>query len=479
MSTLNKVRFFLCLIPAVILSAGCSIITFEELVISCSVDQEGMYFADGNNVYILFSIEPDKTDIEDKLTLKEGSKTKEVQTVWEDNKLFIQPENDWVPGEKYQIILSSPLIMADGRSYSNSFKRNFYFGQENNELKVTDFSPQNGEEIEQTSSIQLSFNKAIDTVSFLESFSVSPSCDTRCLFSEDKKTVTITPQDGWEYNTVYEWSFSDVLAADGYSLDIPFENNFRTEIHTDSPVLETVCPVLNDNQHITWLETASLDSLTEDQPFGFIFSNEMDFNSIESGITFTPALNGYFLRDNTYTNRYVFFPQETYDIDQIYKISIATSVQDCNGLALYTDLSFSFTSSNTYLNVSGIQFDSTAVSLQQAPNECVEYTVPASNQIQTNIMFSTVIDEAVRNDVVDTIQFSLIFPLSGSNPIIRSVQWDVDYRTLSIVWENFSVSSADVSYYYELLIPGGSSGIENGRGEYMESDVCIKVKSIQ
>ena len=53
------------------------------------------------------------------------------------------------------------------------------------------------------------------------------------------------------------------------------------------------------------------------------------------------------------------------------------------------------------------------------------------------------------------------------------VDWDESGKIVTLYWNNITVSSQDVIYYYELKITGGEKAVTNVLGDYLKEDVCV------
>lgn len=471
MCILNK-HCLLFLTAAVFLNS-CTVLSWDSLSVSVSPGANEVFY-EGDAVTADFSIQPEHTSVEKAITLKVQNKT--VQTIfsWSDSCCCIKPVTGWQKGADYKFLLDGTITTADGRKYTAYESRNFRFGEKGNTLTIETCEPESNTLSEKKSCIRFTFNKPVVQTSFLENFSLSPYEQTSVSFSDDNRTATVEPVSSWPLNTILTWSVGQITAEDGYILDSSHSGFFRTMADTEQPEIIKICPVhKNTDGTFTWDENASLNTLREKQPVGIIFSKEMDFGSVENGISFKPALKGYFTKGSSDGTRFVYVPYEMYQIKKQYQMTVSTSVTDIYGLPLYNDTQTFFTSENTYLCINSIKTeDGTELTARQSPPAV---KLPDSGIITATILFSTAItNNECRLQTEKAVSPSVVFPSTASIPSVLSVRWNIAGTGLIIEMTNFSKKGADnIPFYYELKCTGSANGAVNSSGEYMEEDTCV------
>ncbi|MDR0443084.1 MAG: Ig-like domain-containing protein [Treponema sp.] len=458
---LNKFVTTLFLIAVL---ASCNLLTWEYIDISCTVEQNQDYCLD-EYVGIIFSIEPDKAEIERKIGFLAGNSTVPVKGHWTDKTYFIKPETSWQKGELYSINLEGSFTMADGRSYTIYLYRKFIHGKKNKdfELQAHNFA---GDYLE------LVFNKPVQITSFNDNFTLTPSIDRNVNFLDGNKRVRITPGNKWSVNAIYAWSVRKLISHDGYLMQKNHSGTFVYGVDTVLPLLEQICPVTYDAGNSIWHTAQNLDgNLMEKQAIGFIFSKDMDEGSIKSGITFNPNINGYFIKETE--RKFIFVPEAYYQLKRNYRLTISNSIVDSSGLSLYEGKTEYFTTINDYITVDSVIFDNTNSMLTDGTMN--DYALQ-SGVLWVDIYFSTSIPETYRKKAVDSVSMSVLFPDSASPASLLSARWTEPGFILTLTYDGFTKSTTAITNYYLLKILGGTNGIKNEAEEYMQEDVCVNFK---
>lgn len=452
---------------------SCAIATFESLDITSNVVSYGQTI-EGESVWIDFSGMPEKKCVEGLIELTCGGSSVECAYAWEGSRVLVSPKASWLKDRKYRIALSGTVWLDDGRRYEASFERFFYWSSSNGFLAVNGTSPSMDAEVSPRESLVVSFNKPIDVNSFLGAFSIKPFCNTRFVFSDDNRTVTIEPVSGWSLNEVYTWSFDDILSNDENPLSMPFESRFLSPVDVTIPEVIAVCPVTIGTDVNAFDESVSIDGhLVDDQPFGVVFSEEMSPLSAISALSIEPSIKGYFLKDGASAMRYVFQPLEPYEAGVRYTLRVATSAADALGLTMRLERTFLFTSLNRHLRVLSVTMDDEAgIEDIGDPDRAYSHAL-VGDAIGIRICFESSIGSECRETVVDKIRVSPLFPSTASSPCLIAARWEDGAKALSMEWKGFTRGVGDIDAFYSLSIVGGRSGVTDGRGQYMEDDVCI------
>ena len=110
---------------------------------------------------------------------------------------------------------------------------------------------------------------------------------------------------------------------------------------------------------------------------------------------------------------------------------------------------------------------------------CIEHVfyknADGDGELTAHILFSHALADDFLTAAANTVTASLLFPFTSSSPVKTAVFWNEDRTRLTVTWTRFTVSTSDVLSYYRLKIAGGPSGITDGRGGYMEKDICINL----
>jgi hypothetical protein len=447
----------------------CKLFTFEYLEITCSIEENQDYY-NYEKILIQFSIMPDKNDVEKKLRFLEDGSTILVDYDWSDSTVAIRPRLPWQKGQLYTIDLQGALRMDDGRTYTASLYRRFTYGEQGNSFELVSDKFQDN-------IFTLQFSKPVLITSFEERFSLTPFAEYHTEFSNDGSTVIINPPNNWSVNTTYLWTIRNMVSKDGYLMRKDYSGMFKGITDTELPVLEFVCPVEYNNSGSLWHIVHALDNnLLDNQAIGFSFSKPMDEASVVSGISFSPSINGYFVKETE--SRFIFIPTGNYQLGREYRITIADTIRDTSGLTFFEPEYIFFTTANQFLQVIEITFDDNTAPMP-TDGTIYNYTmIPPSHptipvQLKTVINFSTVIPYSMRHDAVNMISMDVLFPATANNPVLISAYWSDGGARLSIEWSGFSISNGDIKNYYRLSINGGQNGVKNQANEYLQEDVCV------
>jgi hypothetical protein len=462
-------RNLLCLfLFSCIISACTPVITFEYLDLSCSVAEgQDYYYAD--YVTFNFSQKPDYNDIEKKIRFQENDSAIVFDKKWDGSTLSIRPHLLWQKGRSYSVDLQGIIRMDDGRSYTAGIYRTFMYGERGNEFELiaNDFA---------NNILTFSFSAPVLVTSFNEKFTLAPFTEYDADFSPGMKEVRVSPKDGWTLNAAYSWEINNMISAHGYIMNKAYSGIFYGKQDIEQPVLEEVCPVDHSILPALWFTGTALDhNLLESQAIGFEFSKPMDEASVKNGIGFNPSINGYIIKETDY--KYIFIPEEPYELRKEYRVTVSDSVKDSSGLSLYEQKLIFFTTANDYLEITSVVFDDSAVVIP-LDGTVFGFTMqpvilPTDPVLKSDVYFSTAIPPENRHDAVNSVSLSALFPDSAKIPVLVSALWFNGGSCLTLNWNNFSVSTAGIDDYYMLTISGGKGKIENGAGEYVKEDVCV------
>jgi hypothetical protein len=452
------------LIPLFFL-AGCPLVSFEYLDIFCSVHEGDQYYS-GQTVDLVFSIMPDRQKTERILILNEGGLGNTPVFSWSGKILHVRPLAGWKKGEYYSISLDGSLAMEDGRTYTAGISRAFIYGMAGSEFCLTGSSMEDR-------CLVLHFSKAPKITSFNKQFILSPSTEYLCDFFGE--TVRIQPKNSWQINTLYTWSFTGMESLDGYTMKKEYSGFFSGDEDLQIPYPVKICPVIlpEDPGDYLWKHETGLDgNLENNEAIGFIFSKPMDHASLRSGISFSPAIKGYF--ETVGEDAIIFIPEEEYKPETEYRITFSTSIKDSLGLGLFEEIRLYFSSARPYLQVEKVNLDSNTEALESGGTVQDHFLEPpsgGSSGIAVKISFSQAIPQANQKAAADAVSLSVLFPASAHNPALVSAQWLDNGAVLSLHYDDLSPSGGGVDNYYQLKILSGKQGPVNGAGDYLKEDL--------
>jgi hypothetical protein len=471
-----SVFFKSAMAAALLCTVSCTLVTFDKESVSCSLSESQTWFS-GDCIQFCFSSEPDRSQAEQDISLQSDSKPVEIRFNWNGSTLSVCPSAAWNKGKLYRITFDGSVSIKNS-SVQVSILRSFTYGNSEDAFCVDNESAVTLPDT-CASPLSFSFNRALDETSFLDNFSLSPSCSTVITFTGNKTKAVITPSERWELNTIYRWTLQNIQTADGYYLQKPVSGIFTAVSDTELPELLEVCAVSDTSTDADWLTGRGLDNvIREKQPVGFIFSKSMDIDSVTNGITFSPSISGYMKVVNDACTQFIYIPDTEYRIKQKYTLTAAASIYDKNMLTLYKKYTYTFTPASEYLTVTSMTVNGTSVSLPD--EEAIPCTISKNPEdayeLTIKCGFSSEINKEQRKAAADCAGLSLLFPLTSVSPVQIKSSWNNTGTILTLTWENFTPSTASVRTYYSFKLTGGNGGLTNGRGEYMEKDVCVTIE---
>lgn len=490
---------------------SCSFIEFSSDCVKIFPDAESSSFY-GDYVQIKFNCEVEKYEVQKVATIKAGKSNCELEYCWQDSALLkIRPENGWINGQFYECSLEGYVYKKNGNGFSVNEKVNFYYlpgtsVESCEKFTIVNF-PSDGSFVELNENLIFSFSQAVEKQKFENSFSIQPSADYTIDCDALSKTFYVIPKTGWILNSFYEWKIDELISADNWSLNGKTEGSFFTKTDTVQPELLCVCPVaVASNSHaflgaetdVIWYTNLELNgNLKEKMPVGFIFSKPMDFESVKSSVSFSPAISGTFFKAASDETKFIFVPQDNYEIGTEYILTVSKNIKDKNGLTFFEEVKKTFFSGQKYLQIESIKFgqtllrgtetdsseseensiketlkDGTAVKILKSEEENEDELT----EVCLGLLFSESIEEEMLATVEKSIVLNAVFPLSLSSPVKTEISWGSERKMLFITWNRICTSTEEENFFYKLKIAGGKTGIRTGRGNYLEEDLCAVIK---
>lgn len=465
--------FFLFLITFLI--SSCNIVDFGNEEISCLPSSDSDSYSQ-EYVEVTFNCEVDHYSAEQCLKIQNNSQPLELVFKWDSNTLYAKPEIGWVKGRCYLLVVNGSVLKDNGSPFSVDYKCSFIYGDINESFLLTN-KPSNDTALLVSDSISFSFNHEISYVNFNKAFKISPSEKISYSISSDYKTITITPVSGWKINTIYKWEINNLISIDNWELSGITNGLFQIQNDIENPELIKICPVSDSSDSAIWFENTDIDrNISKRECIGFIFSKQMDFSTLKSGISISPNINGYFYQATSDGKKYLFVPLSDYEIETKYLITISSSVKDSIGNALYQEIKKEFYSGDSYLEIVSLNIGGVDYSTIPDELEASTSTVDANEILTAIITFSNPIDLNSRYAVMNNISLNLQFPMTSASPILLSSKWDSSNTVLTLNWGNITKSTSENKTYYDLKFNGGKSGLTTGNGRYMEDSLCIHIK---
>ena len=465
---------FAAILPLFLFS--CALISFDEYSVSCSRNPAAHYF-EGEHIDFSFNCDVIRYYAEQTVTIKSGTHRYDAECIWNGRSLSVKPAAGWIRGKPYLVSIDGLMHMENNASFQAYAVCAFIYGNEADRFCALSL-PERQYNIDLQTKLVFSFNKKIEESQFEKAFSVSPAAEYTTSLSNDGKTITVSPSPNWKMNTTYAWTVKQLFSSDGFEMQETLSDTFSTKEDSDPPALVALCPVTDMSPDAPWLTDLPIHkNLSEKQAIGFVFSKPMDFDSVKDAFSISPRIAGYMIQCDDSSERFLFVPEEYYKTGVEYTLSLVASAQDKNGMPLFEKFVHCFYAADVHLAVVGILLDTEVVS--DFSSGCIEHVfhknADGDGELTAHILFSHALTDDVLTAAANAVTASLLFPFTSSSPVKTAVFWNEDKTRLTLTWTRFTVSTSDVLSYYRLKIAGGSSGITDGCGGYMEKDLCISI----
>ena len=457
--------FLACaLFAAALESFSCSVLSFEELEASVSVGERQNYYAQ-KYVAFNFSIGVNTSQAQTIFALKEDGSAAEADFIWAEKAFLVQARGGFKKGRKYSVSLNGGLLTNDGRTYSVALFREFVYGEES-EI----FCVKKVEEPQKVGSpkgaLAITFNKAVDAAVFEREFNLSPSLEVKKSYSADMKRVEIVPADKWKANLYYTWRLGKTRSKDGAKIDREWSGSFMAVEKNEAPKLLCVCPVLESG---AFLEGRDLNGILEKQAVGFVFDSNMDFESVQSGIYWSPFVNGYWTKADS--RRFFFTPYDNYKIGEEYTVTVSEAVEDTLGLCLKESANVRFSAQSQFIEASvflnGNPLVPGKVNAARAAQGC---------PLLFTLEFSRALDKKSIAGFKSAVSLAPHFPLDIASPNLESVKaLGGNGSALQVEFGNFDFSEGGEEKIYAFTISGGKNFVYDAYGEYLKEDACFYV----
>ncbi len=470
---------------------SCSFIEFSSDCVKLLPAADSSSFC-GEYVQIKFNCEVEKYEVQKSVTIKAGKNACELEYCWENSSLLkVKPENGWINGQFYECQIEGYVYKKNGNGFSVNEKSKFYYLPDSSVENCENFTlvhvPSDSNYLDLNEKLIFSFSQKVEKQKFENVFSIQPSADYR--IEED-----VIPQKNWNLNSFYEWKIDNLISSDKWILSGKTEGSFFTKTDTLQPELLLACPVSIDSDFLgafeteteaIWYTNLELDgNLKEKMPVGFIFSKPMDFESVKNSISFSPAISGTFFKLDENETEFIFVPENNYEIETEYILTVSKNIKDKSGLNLFEEVKKTFFSGQKYLQIESLRFgqtdfdfkensikeilkDGTAVKILESEEEITEVCL--------GILFSESIEEEMLATVEKSISLNAVFPLSLNSPVKSEISWSNERKMLFISWSRVCASNEE-DFFYRLKIAGGKTGVCTGRRNYLEEDLCAVIK---
>ncbi len=260
------------------------------------------------------------------------------------NTLTFSPSEEMSSETKYTISLSGLATDDSGNLIQPSANLSWSFTIEDYQaprLISSSRSPAPGStEVKRRANVSLSFSEIMDAKSTVEAFSISPNVSGELTFGENRSSLIFRPSEDLTSETLYIIRIATTAMDDAGNEIQPNENlswSFRIEDYTP-PLVNSTTPgsgsvnvALNSGIDVTFNEAMTESSVTASS------------FSVNGGGS---SLEGSFGWNETGT-KFTFKPDQLLTENTKYAVTITTGVEDANGVALASNVSWVFTTAAT------------------------------------------------------------------------------------------------------------------------------------
>lgn len=496
--------WFLCL------CFSCKFVSFESEGVKILPGNADSFFC-GDHAIVFFESEVNKQSAQEAVCLKTENCECGLELSWEgDRMLKIRPEEGWVKGKLYQLELNGTILKSEGNSFSVYEKACFFYGADCENREETEMGtfgenfvllsePSEEENIDGGEALVFEFSQPVNKADFLKAFCLEPSVDFFVESGEENTVFSVYPLKNWKINVRYRWNFKNLVSRENWILQKKTGGHFSSGRELTSPELLTVCPVIFDLERDCavekgeWLLNLGLDqNLSSEGCIGFVFSRAMNFSSVREQISFSPSVSGVFLKSEDET-KFIFVPKENYKTGTQYLLTVDEKLEDKNGIHLSEEHKENFYPAQKFLEVNSIILGEKCFDFEEENGEeqmgvaefadkvfeiPVKADLAGQTEITVSILFSEPIEESFLREVEKNVSLGVLFPASAAVPAKTAVLWNSERKMLTCTWKKMRNSMGDSESFYRLRLTGGKNGIETGRGNWLEEDLCLVLKFI-
>jgi hypothetical protein len=429
---------------------------------------------------VRFDTAMDHLETQKALSVSSAGGSVQGDMFWQGATLYFHPLEPWLPGVRYSLGLEGTIYALDGREERVIKHVPFYALSREAAPYGIGFSPADGASVGVSSAegafVRVVFSRPMDRQSTADAFSLEGVSEKEVRWFDDDTVMEVHPKNSLSPWTVYRWTLSDkARSRGGVPLGRGMSGSFVTDADRILPEVTGVYPLIRGGPEsgAWWIKTGANaeNGLGHNQALGIEFNKPMG-ESVLRSLRFDPSLAG---RTERWTSSsVVFIPDKDPDPETIYTLYVSAESRDTGGLAMAAEYALSFTVDIPYLRV--ISLDSGRGSISPVHNGSYPAeTILPEGIVTVALQFSHILDGPAQAAAVVSIRLEPYFPGTLKPVSLRSVRW-WSADTLIIQWEGIEQSLPSERHYYRLVLPGGRSGISDGRGSYLKDDLYFFIE---
>ena len=432
---------------------------------------------ESTSLSVCFDTSMDKLSTQKILSVQVSGSSVRGDLFWYGNELHFAPLENWLPGVRYTINLEGMIYATDGREERIKKHVSFYALHREAAPYVVAYTPADGSSVgvrsEDGAFVIIVFSQPMDRQSTTDAFFMDGVSERNFLWSSDDTVLEIHPKNNLNPWMVYRWSLSTkAKGKNGVPLGREINCRFVTDADRILPAVKEVFPLIrgSTSSGLWWIKTGSPieNGLGPDQSIGIEFNKPMD-ESVLRTIRFEPPLSG---RSEMWKpDTVVFIPDRDPEPEKNYTLIISADSKDTGGIKMEKDFLLSFITDIPFLSI--ISLDTGFGGIVPDFNGTYYTGAILPEGICTiTIRFSHAISSLSQSAIVLSLRLETFFPGTLKPVSFRSARW-WSADTVVLQWEGIERSTAGEKHYYRLVLPGGRSGISDGKGSYLKQDMFV------
>lgn len=468
---------------------SCGLVSLGDIDIATWPETKDQVLAAGEELWVEFSIMPDKADAESLVSISGGDTGIELDFRWEGMRMYVIPLPELPPGLRFVFSFSGVLHCPDGRHFDAHRVLPFFAGSSEGPFSLLSVSPEDGADASDRTALSFTFNRALNTETFKKGFQISPNTAYGVEFSNENTTAEVIPEESWGHHLSYVWDFSrNVKDSLGVPLAFAVSGGFIVQEDKTPPEILSLYPVFFSGG--LWLPLPGLgkkDSLLLE------FSEDPDMDSLLSAFSIEPSVNGTFRRVGL--GNIVFTPEDEFIMDTDYTVRITRELADLADNHLTLEFAAPLRPDIPEQEISEIRLmdDSMGTTTVIVTPSGFRSPVPveiylggvSDLYLVVEITFLEAYEEPYREALCRRIGLKAFFPPALSDPSLVSGIWNARNTVLTLEYEGFEKSEAAnppalpvaLTKLYKLIIPGGKALSENQNGSYLRDDVWVLMRA--
>ncbi|GAB1482965.1 hypothetical protein MASR2M78_17810 [Treponema sp.] len=459
-----------------VLLSFCSLIDLRSFSVSTSPahDKEVLPTV-WSEVSVLFGAEIEKQEAERAFSVRDGAQEVPGDTRWEGRALIFSPKEAWKSGFLYRLKLRGSIHALDGRELQADLDIPFTVLRVEGAPQLLSQYPLQGASIsvhpEADAYLQFTFSEPMDAWTVQDALSIKPYLDLDFHWDTEYRLLTARPKDSLAPCCPFHWNLSvHARSRDGAPLAKQAEGDFISDADTLSPHVKRTYPVLASNLDLG----LSLGEIDNGQSIAIEFSEAMDEESLRHSIHLKPDIPSHI--ECPAPHLAIFTPERSLEPESSYKLSVLSSAKDLSGLQLEEYEEY-FVYQVPYLRLLRIEAAAGELALPPFSDPLRCRVSEVEGLLSFSLLFSAPFDAPSRAALSRQLRFVAYFPPILSTPQLRSMIW-LSSTLVHISFEDLSAGSPGEEHYYQLLLGGTRSGLNNGGGLFMKEDFVLFVEAV-